>query len=72
MIPELDKSITHAYYNTGYIQAIDDLVKKIISEAYIHNGFITMRVSYIKELSEQLKGGNHEDSRADKSRDKQT
>lgn len=57
MTPELDKSIRHAYYNTGYIQAIDDFVKKIISEAYINNGFITMRVSYIKELAEQLKEG---------------
>ena len=41
-------------------KAIDDFVKKIISEAYINNGFITMRVSYIKELAEQLKEGGKE------------
>ena len=61
-VEELINQLYSAYddgYADGYKQAVDEFVETICDRAYVSNGFIKMRVGYLKELAEKMKGGGN-------------
>lgn len=63
-VNELLNHLDSAYndgYADGYKQAVDEFAEVICDRAYVSNGFLKMRVGYLKELADKMKvGGNNE------------
>ena len=45
-------------YNFGYNDGINNMITSILENAYVNNGFIHIRQSYIEELGNKLKEEN--------------
>lgn len=61
-VNELLNQLDSAYddgYADGYKQAVDDFAEVICDRAYVSNGFLKMRVGYLKELADKMKVGDN-------------